>query len=419
MKKILVIEDETAIRETLVEILQMSDFEVMNAENGKIGLEKAKKGYPDLVICDVMMPIMNGLSTVEAFKNHPQLKFIPFVFLSALNEMSDVRRGMNSGAEDYLTKPFKSKELLYVINNQLNKSVKKDEIAEERRNYCSEKIISQLKDKICISESKWQETLKSAGRIQSVILPKTAEVKKIFPDCFNYYRPKYSVSGDFYWVQNFKNSKLVAVADCTGHGIPASLLTICCYNGLNLAVKHFGLRKPAEILRKVNELVTDFMKEHDRNLYDVGMDIAICSIDEKKQTIKYVGAKRPVYLISNKLNIDPEASVRKYDQKQSRSLYRVRGSLYTVGSLNEDVKLEEHQIKYESGDLLYLSSDGYSDQFGGIIDKRFKSQNLIQLLISIQNESMEEQKRILAQTFSLWKGDTEQTDDVTLLGIKL
>ena len=100
-------------------------------------------------------------------------------------------------------------------------------------------------------------------------------------------------------------------------------------------------------------------------------------------------------------------------------MYRVRGSLFTIGSNNDSIELEEYNIKYQTGDTIYLFSDGYCDQFGGLVDKRFMSLNLIQLLISIQQESMEEQKRILAQTFGIWKGNREQTDDVTLLGIKL
>jgi len=153
---------------------------------------------------------------------------------------------------------------------------------------------------------------------------------------------------------------------------------------------------------------------------EVGMDILICAINEKEKTVNYAGANRPLYVITEELNINSaDVEVKEYRQKQGNSLFKIRGSLFTVGSTNEKSVLQEYTIKYKKGDLIYLSSDGYSDQFGGPSDKCFKSYNLIQLLISTQKESLEEQKQIVAENFSLWKGATEQTDDVTLMGIGL
>ena len=419
MKKILIIEDEEAIRETIAEILQISDFEVIKAENGEVGYEKAVECNPDLVICDMMMPRMDGIDTITAFRNHATLNYIPFVFLSALSNISDIRRGMNLGAEDYLPKPFQPKELLAVIDLQFQKVKKNKKLLKSVSDDQTEKVTTALKQKAAVNEQKWLDYLKAAGEIQRVILPKALELNGIFPENFIYYNPKYSVSGDFYWAQDFGDSKLIAVADCTGHGIPASLLTICCYNGLNLAVKQYGLRKPKEILEKVNELVLNFMQEHGRSHYEVGMDILICDINKKDNTIKYSGAKRPLYIVTNELDTVPIENVKIYNQELEKTLYKIKGSLFTIGSKNKKLELREETINYKSGDMIYLSSDGYGDQFGGPSDKCFKSLNLIQLLISIQKESMIEQKKIIAQTFSDWKGTTEQTDDVTLLGIKL
>jgi DNA-binding response OmpR family regulator len=420
MKRILVIEDETAIRETLAEILQMRDYEVIKAENGKVGYNKAVDLYPDLVICDMMMPEMDGKDTIEAFRNHTALKFIPFIFLSALSELSDLRKGMNLGAEDYLTKPFQTKELLSVIDLQFQKIKENRELSDALSEHRIEKAVVEIKQKAAVNEQKWLDYLQSAANIQSLILPKTTDINKLFPENFMYYRPKYSVSGDFYWAQDFGDTKLIAVADCTGHGISASLLTICCYNGLNLAVQHYGLENPKDILEKVNELVLTFMCEQGKSHNEVGMDILICAVNEKEKTLTYAGANRPLYIITEDLKISStDAEVKEYSQKQGNSLFKIRGSHFTVGSTNKKSTLSEHTITYNSGDLIYLSSDGYSDQFGGPSDKCFKSYNLIQLLISTQKESLEEQMHIVAENFSLWKGATEQTDDVTLMGIGL
>jgi len=124
-------------------------------------------------------------------------------------------------------------------------------------------------------------------------------------------------------------------------------------------------------------------------------------------------------MVTKELKAKGNIENKNYNQKQSRSLYKLRGSLYTVGSTNKRVNLKEETIAYEPGDTIYLSSDGYGDQFGGPSDKCFKTRNLIQLLLSIQNENLKKQKKIISDSFDSWKGDCEQTDDVTLLGIKL
>lgn len=419
MKKILVIEDELTIRDTVVEILQISNYEVIQAENGMAGYELAVQSCPDLVICDMMMPRMNGNDTIAAFRSHSYLKYIPFIFLSALSDVSDIRRGMNLGAEDYLTKPFDARELLAVIDLQFEKLKKNQNLSKVNANHKLEEVVKEMKDKATVNERKWLDYLKSAGNIQKVILPKAAEITKIFGENFVYYKPKYDVSGDFYWVQDFGDEKLIAVADCTGHGIPASLLTICCYNELNLAVKEYGLRKPKEIIEKVNELVLAFMHEHGRSHNEVGMDILICSINKKEKTITYAGAKRPLYLVTEELKSNGNIEYKRYNQHQARGLYKLKGSLYTVGSTNKRVELKEETISYEQGDTIYLCSDGYGDQFGGPSDKCFKTRNLVQLLLSIQKDNLKEQKKIISESFDRWKGLCEQTDDVTIMGIKL
>tara|TARA_R110002049_G_scaffold20846_8_gene76620 strand:- start:669 stop:1925 length:1257 start_codon:yes stop_codon:yes gene_type:complete len=418
MKKILVIEDEIAIRETITEILQLYNYKVINAEDGEDGFQKAVLHNPDLVICDMMMPRMDGIDTINTFREHTDLKYIPFVFLSALNTLSDIRKGMNLGADDYLPKPFKPKELLFVIDLQFQKLDDKLKLSESMVKSRFEVSLDELRQKLNVSEQNHKNGLKFAGKIQSLILPKSEELDAIFPNNFIFYKPKYSVSGDFYWIQDFGDSKLIAVADCTGHGVAASLLTICCYNALNIAVKHHGLRKPKDILEKVNEFVLDFMQEHSKLQYEWGMDILICSINQKDKTVMYSGAKRPLYMVTKSLESD-SIQVKKYNQDKVTPLYKLRASSFTIGSSNKNAELREETIKYNSGDTIYLSSDGYGDQFGGPSNKCFKSLNLIKLLLSIQNESMGDQKKILVQTFKDWKGSTEQTDDVTLLGIKL
>jgi CRP-like cAMP-binding protein/CheY-like chemotaxis protein len=124
MKKILIIEDNEDIRENLAEILELAGYEAHMAENGKIGVEKAEKELPDLILCDVMMPVLDGFGTLSILNKKPQTADIPFIFLTAKSEKADFRYGMNLGADDYITKPFESNELLSVVEMRLKKSEK-------------------------------------------------------------------------------------------------------------------------------------------------------------------------------------------------------------------------------------------------------------------------------------------------------
>ncbi|MEM5565489.1 response regulator [Psychroserpens sp. AS72] len=128
MKKVLLIEDDTVLRENTAELLELSDYNVLTASNGKIGLEMALDHLPDIIVCDIMMPILDGYGVLEGLSKHTETKFIPFIFLSAKTERRDVRKGMNLGADDYITKPFNEDEIMSAIKSRIAKaSILKEE----------------------------------------------------------------------------------------------------------------------------------------------------------------------------------------------------------------------------------------------------------------------------------------------------
>ncbi|MCL7762113.1 response regulator [Polaribacter sp. Z014] len=122
MRKILLIEDDVVLRENTSELLELSNYEVINASNGKIGVQLAKKIVPDIVVCDIMMPELDGYGVLEALTNNEKTQHIPFIFLSAKTERIDVRKGMDLGADDYITKPFSEDELINAIESRLAKA---------------------------------------------------------------------------------------------------------------------------------------------------------------------------------------------------------------------------------------------------------------------------------------------------------
>jgi len=421
MKKILIIEDDKHIRESMCELLTLESYAVDCAENGREGLIKALKNLPDIVICDVLMPVFNGWQTLSVFRGTNKLQCIPFIFLTAKTTMEDLRKGMNLGADDYLTKPFSPTELISIIKMRLKivDRIKSYEKLKNKRNVESavENFRSKEKDK----NDNFCQSLERAKAVQNVILPNYEKINGLFKDYFSYYVPKDTISGDFFWIREVDDEILVGVIDCTGHGVPAALLTMICYTQLNIAVDRFNLTSPAQIINKVNDLIVDFMGVNDNNLTSDGMDIAICTLNYKNKTIKYAGAKRPLYFVSNKLETIQinKDRLKVIENNKGDKLFEFRGDRLSVGANVSNFYTREQHFKFDDGDKVYLSTDGLVDQYGGEHFKRFKSRHLKELLLSLKNESMDSQNQIIHQTLSKWKGDNEQTDDMAIFGIKL
>lgn len=146
MKKILLIEDDVTVRENTGELLELSDYEVITASNGKLGVEKARNYSPDIIICDIMMPELDGYGVLEELAGNIETANIPFIFLSAKTEQKDIRKGMNLGADDYLTKPFEEEDLLSAIESRLAKiAILRSRDSTENSNI-SENSLSNLED---------------------------------------------------------------------------------------------------------------------------------------------------------------------------------------------------------------------------------------------------------------------------------
>ena len=242
------------------------------------------------------------------------------------------------------------------------------------------------------------DSINYAKRIQTAILPPKKLVKEYFQKSFILYKPKDIVSGDFYWIETINNSVLFAVADCTGHGVPGAIVSVICNNGLNRSVREYGLSEPGEILDKTREIVIQEFEKSEDDVRD-GMDIAICSLNNNR--LKYAGAHNPLWIIRNGVLLETKANRE------------------PIGKFDTQLPYTTHSFDLKQGDSIYLFSDGYVDQFGGEKDKKFKAKAFKELLLSIQNQSMEEQKKIIGEEFEKWKGNLEQLDDVCVIGVKI
>ena len=282
--------------------------------------------------------------------------------------------------------------LIFVFNRL--RITKNQKIVIEQQKELVEYAHNQLEEKT----KEVMDSINYAKRIQSAILPSTKLVKECLPNSFILYKPKDVVAGDFYWMERKDGKVLFAAADCTGHGVPGAMVSVICNNALNRTVREYGLTNPGKILDEVREIVLQEFKESEDYLRD-GMDIALCSI--KGYSLQFAGAYNPLWIIRNGEIIEKKAD------RQPVGEFRIKDP-FTM-----------YQLELQPGDSIYIFSDGYVDQFGGEKGKKFKTKAFRELLLSIQDKSMDEQNLFLNETFETWRGNHEQVDDVCVIGVKI
>lgn len=251
------------------------------------------------------------------------------------------------------------------------------------------------------------DSINYAKRLQEAILPPMEEITEHLPDSFIMYKPKDIVAGDFYFADHRGDYFFIAAADCTGHGVPGALVSVVCSNALNRAVIELELTDPGEILDKVTELVCGtFKKSH--NTVNDGMDISLCVFNLKTKEVMWAGANNPLWYLSPALEGIGEATFKE-----------ITANKQTVGKNDFYKPFTTHHLKVNKGDILFLFTDGYADQFGGPRGKKFKYKQLSDVLVSINKKSLKEQKNLLEYFFEEWMGKHEQVDDVCIIGIRI
>ena len=249
------------------------------------------------------------------------------------------------------------------------------------------------------------DSIMYARRIQTAILPSKELIAKTTPDFFVLYKPKDIVSGDFYFYTEVKGKIIVAAADCTGHGVPGAFMSMIGNSLLNQIIKEKGITNPAEIIHDLHSGVSNSLNQNkgsDSNSND-GMDIALCSIDKVAGKIEFAGANRNLYLLC------------------SEGLKEINADKSAIGGIRSEseVKFTNNEIFYQTGDTIYLSTDGYADQFGGPDGKKFRTKQFRELIQSLKGKEMNAQKEMLDSAITSWMGMNEQLDDILVIGIQL
>ncbi len=245
------------------------------------------------------------------------------------------------------------------------------------------------------------DSITYAKRIQDAILIPESEIKKQFSDAFVLFKPKDIVSGDIYWFAESKYNKVLVVADCTGHGVPGGFMSMLSFAMLQETLLLEEVKTTAQALTYLDHKITETLNRNNRSYRD-GMDMTLCAFSKSSNTLQFSCANRPLILIRN------------------GELKEFSPAKFTIGGAIDNVSknFKNQEIQIEQGDMIYLFTDGYVDQFGGLKGKKFKHKQLNEKLLAISNQPLTKQKEILEQTFNDWKGTLEQVDDVCIIGIK-
>lgn len=290
------------------------------------------------------------------------------------------------------------------------------------------RIIQHQKEVVEAKSQEIMDSINYAKRLQDAILPPNKLVKSFLLESFIIYKPKDIVAGDFYFMdvieENGKKYIYYVAADCTGHGVPGAMVSIVGANGLKRCIQEFKLRKPGEILDKQTEIVAENFSQSEERIRD-GMDLALCCLEmENDRTIRvhYSGANNPLWIINLNRKVVPKQAV---PFKQDGG-FEIKANKQAIGYSENNSSFDTHTIELESGDTLYTFSDGFSDQFGGVTEvdrqsggKKYKSANFKNLLISLYDQDMETQKKLINTTFEDWRGKLEQLDDVCIIGVRV
>ena len=253
-----------------------------------------------------------------------------------------------------------------------------------------------------VKQKEITDSINYAKRLQQGILVPLDLVQSWLSDTFIFFKPKDIVSGDFYWIEKVGDRIFFAVADCTGHGIPGALVSIICSNALSKSLNEDKRIEPSKILDNTREIVEESFKRSADNIKD-GMDISLCCLDVVSKTITWSGAMNPLWILRK--NSD-EVEVLKPDRQ-------------AIGSLENPKLFTQHKLKLDVGDSLYLFSDGFQDQFGGLKGKKYMKAKMKNFILSIKSQDMQQQLFSFKKEFNDWKGLHNQVDDVCVMGVRI
>lgn len=330
--------------------------------------------------------------------------------VDGMKRTTEFSKQVGSGNFDYEYNPLSGDDTLgHALLKMRDDLAENERILEQKVLERTEEVVRQ-RDKIERQRLKVEELYKDvtdsiryAKRLQDSILPPERFMQEHLPDSFVLFKPKDIVSGDFYWMDKSSDKVIFAAVDCTGHGVPGAFMSLVGANALNQAVREHHLNSPGPILDDLNKLSSQALnKGKDETSVRDGMDVAMCAVDFNTMKLEYAGANNPLYLI------------------RDGEILKTNPDKFSIGGIETgEARYKNNEIDLKKGDVIYIFSDGYADQFGGPKGKKFMYSKFRKLILDIRNEPMHKQGRILDQTIEEWRGSYEQIDDILIIGVRV
>lgn len=432
---ILCVDDEKVIRQSLKAQLNkhfQGRYSIETAGSGPEALEVIEELSEEgveiaVLISDQTMPEMRGDELLQAVHGaHPNTSKI---LLTGQTNFDGVVNAINAGQlYRFIPKPWDTTDLNMTVDEAVKTFFQKRRLQEQNEmlqrlvdelrttNESLEEMVAertrelqQQKEEVEHKSQQITTSINYARRIQSAILPSKSRIAHVFPESFIIDRPRDIVSGDFYWMGQRNDKTLLMAADCTGHGVPGSMMAFMGGAFLNQIMISELKISPGRMLQQLDQYVRhafaqDHAEHNSRNAH--GMDCVLVLIDHTQRTLTYAGAMNPLYYVCNS------------------TLHYFRGAKYSIGDPlrrgDTHKEFEEHTLSWaEAPVMIYMGSDGLQDQFGGEKTKKFTGKRLRQLLSEIHCLPMEEQQMELEYAFDMWRGDEQQTDDVLFMGLRI
>ena len=383
------------------------NYNIYLASSGKEGLDIIRNNEIHLIITDQRMPEMTGIQFLE--KVIPDYPDCVRMILTGFTDIEAIIEAINTGrVHRYITKPWNSEELKITIDNGLETFHLKHEnriLMEDlkKMNKTLEQRVIERTRKIEEQNKEITDSIHYASRILNALLPPEEEIARLLPPHFIIDIQRDIVSGDFFWITSNDNKLFLAVADCTGHGVPGAFMSILGITYLNEIVSESSTPMANEILSQLSGKVTKALHQTGKiSETRDGMEIALCIFDSIENNLQFAGAFRPLYLI------------------RDNELQELNGDTMPIGIYDDEANsFTNEDISVQKDDMIYLFSDGYVDQLGGEFRKTFRSLNFRKLLLGIHAKPLQEQKEWLKKALEDWKGEIDQVDDILVVGIRI